>query len=94
MVHGRQKWHSEKTQGKAFRDIKHALNADDFWTGFACSGSRDSLAATLPIAHAAKHGGQPKVASLVISVCVRGVIREKLICRNVVLSSNLGWAFR
>lgn len=93
MVHVRQKWCSEKAQGKTRRDIKHTRNADDFWTHFACSTSRDSLAASLQIARAAKHGGHPRVTGLVFPMRVRGVIRGKLICRNLFLSSNLGWAF-
>lgn len=87
------KWHSEKTQGKTLRDIEPILDADDFWTNFACNASADSLAAALQLAHAAKHGGQPKVADSIFPMRVRGVIRGKLICPNLVLSSNLGWAF-
>ena len=82
MVHVRQKWHSEKTQGKTLRDIEHSLDDDDFQTHFACSASRDSLAASLQIAHAAKHGGHPKVAGLIFPVRVRGAIRGKLIGHN------------
>lgn len=53
----------------------------------------DSLAATLQIAHTARHGGHPEVAGLVFPMHVRRVIRGKFICHNLVLSSNLDWAF-
>lgn len=90
VIHVRQKRHSEKTQDKTLRDIEHSLNADNFWTCFACSASRDSLVATLQIARAAKHGGHPKAAGLIFPMHVRGVIRGRFIGHNLVLSSNLG----